>query len=125
MRLSRTAFVIFLGLCCGGCYSASFRPADDYPNLRRIDVQPGDVVLVYERPERSFVILGGMEVRDVDSLRDPDFQEFVRAEAARRGSTGAWVLSNSARTAAHATFGEWFNPGGGIGIVRVLLFHFE
>lgn len=124
-QVVRTVFAVVCLLSAGACYSAAFRAADDYPNLRRLNVQAADVTLVFERPGRSFVILGGLEVRDVDDLREADFQEFVREEAARRGATGAWVLSSSARTAAHATFGEWFNPGGGIGIVRVLLFHFE
>ena len=78
--------------------------------------------VVYQTPAGEGQRLGTADIRDVDNPRDPDFREFVAEEAERRGASGAWIRLAARRSVPHGTFGSWFNPGDGIGIVPVVFF---
>jgi hypothetical protein len=103
------------------CYSVEFVPVPDYPNLRR-PVAGEPVEIGYERPAGKYIELGVARIRDVDDPRSEGFREFVAAQARQRGASGAWIRLDQTRVVPHNTFGSWFNPGGGIRVVPVVLF---
>lgn len=108
-------------LVFASCYSVEFIPSADYAGLR-YRPGPASIEIVYERPEGPHRRLGLVSIRDVDDPRSLDFREFVVEEARRRGAPAAWIRADQMRSVPHGTFGGWFNPGDGIGIVPVVLF---
>ncbi len=121
----RTAFLCITLLALvplSGCYSVEFRPAADYHAQRLSPPPPADrIEVVYQKPAGPIQSLGTADIRDVDNPRDPDFREFVAEEAERRGASGAWIRVAARRSVPHGTFGGWYNPGGGNGIVPVVI----
>lgn len=121
----RIALILSLAVLCvqPACYSVEFRPAADYHAQRLSPAPPaGSVEILFQEPEGEYLRLGSADIRDVDNPRDPDFREFVTEEAERRGASGAWIRVSLRRSVPHGTFGSWFNPGDGIGIVPVIFF---
>ena len=110
-------------LAWSGCASSEFFPAEDYPGLKRRNVTPAMVELIYQRPDSAYTRVGEMEVRDAGKPRSDKFQKYVREETARRGATGAWIMLNRVRTTPHNTIGGLLFFLEDLTIVRVMLYH--
>ncbi len=94
---SHITVAIFITLFLGGCYSAEFYPEDDYPNLRRADVE--EVEIRVRPPSRPYERLGTLIVRDPSAdLQNENFRRYLRGEARRRGAEGAWVTARDFTT---------------------------
>jgi len=79
--------ILFVGT---SCYSYEFIPAPNYPNYRKSTVET--VEITFHRPEREFVALGTLTIRDfAGNVRDSGFLRSIKREAAKRGAEGAWI----------------------------------
>lgn len=94
---SHITVAIFITLFLGSCYSAEFYPEENYPNLRREDVD--DVEIRTRPPVRSYDRLGTLIIRDpAADIQDENFRRYLRGEARRRGAAGAWVTARGFTT---------------------------
>jgi hypothetical protein len=84
-----TAIILVIS---SACYSVEFYPTDEYPGLRRADVE--EVEIRTSAPRRPYERLGQLVIKDpAADLHDRNFRRFLKNQARDRGAEGLWLVS--------------------------------
>lgn len=90
----KTAAATIIFALLSGCYSVEFYPSNDYPNLRRDDID--EVEIRTSAPRLPYERLGHLVIKDAAAdLENRNFRRFLKNQAREHGAQGLWIIRRS------------------------------